>query len=346
MNNQPKSSTAPVLSSLLLRGGLALLILVAWFITAANGQDQSQPENSAASSSIHVKHVLGFEDVGRNAGGELSIHDNYLRFQRERRPAAQVTISSIKKISLGEDDKQVGGVPMMLGKAAVPYGGGRIVSLFSHKKYDTLTIEYLDSTGGFHGAIFRLAKGQGEILRNHLIAHGAQVTPSGDPAPMPNTPGEFLEAGEPWSVQVGTVDPGDTGLDPCFSDAIYENLLRDLSKSKQFKDVFRSGDRNANDVSRVLVMKILVEKYSRGSETKRAVTTIAGATKLKVHIQLLTRNGHVVLDHTVDGNVRFLGDNLGATNKVAHNTVKTLKGSTFSESAPLSDKPAQGGGTS
>jgi hypothetical protein len=29
---------------------------------------------------------------------------------------------------------------MMLGKAAVPYGGGRVVSLFSHKKYDSLTI--------------------------------------------------------------------------------------------------------------------------------------------------------------------------------------------------------------
>jgi len=54
---------------------------------------------------------------------------------------------------------------MMLGKAAVPFEGGRVVSLFSHKKYDSLTVEYLDSNGGFHGAIFRLSKGQGQTFK-------------------------------------------------------------------------------------------------------------------------------------------------------------------------------------
>lgn len=126
-------------------------------------------------------------------------------------------------------------------------------------------------------------------------------------------------------MQVDRIDPGATTLDPSFSDAIYENMLKELPKSKQFKRVFRSGDRNANDASAVLVLKTLVEKYSPGSETKRAVTTVAGATKLKVHIQLLTRDGHVVLEHVVAGNVRFLGDNLRATNNVAHNAEKILK---------------------
>ena len=50
-----------------------------------------------------------------------------------------------------------------------------------------------------------------------------------------------------WSVQVARVDPGATTLDPCFSDAIYEHLLRELRNSKQFTTVFRSGERNANE---------------------------------------------------------------------------------------------------
>jgi hypothetical protein len=203
-----------------------------------------------------------------------------------------------------------------------------VVSLFSHKKYDSLTIEYLDSNGGFHGAIFRLARGQGEAFRNMLIAHGAQISRSEDPAPAQNAP-EEPQDGQKRSVQVDRVDPGDTTVDPCFSDAIYENLLRQLSKSKQFKDVFRSGDQNANDVSGVLVLKTLVEKYSPGSETRRAVTTVTGATKLKVHIQLVTRNGRVVLDRAVEGKVRFIGDNLRATSKVANNTAKILRRSTL-----------------
>jgi hypothetical protein len=288
---------------------------------------QSQPENLIVSAPIHVRHILGFEDVRRNVRGELSIQGGDLRFQRDNAPAAQVSITSIQNISLGGQDKQVGGVPMMLGKAALPYGGGRVVSLFSHKKYDSLTIEYLDSSGGFHGAIFRLAKGQGEVFKRALIAQGAHIRQSETPASLQSTSEEFHE-GQTWSVQVDRVDPGDTTVDPCFSDAIYENLLQKLSKSKEFKHIFRSGDRNAN-VSGVLVLKTLVEKYSPGSETRRAVTTVIGATKLKVHIQLVTRDGRVVLERAVKGEVRFIGDNLRATNKVANNTVKILKRTTL-----------------
>jgi len=67
---------------------------------------------------------------------------------------------------------QVGGVPMKMGKIAAPYGGGRVVSLFAHKKYDTLTLEYVDGNGGVHGAIFLVGKGQGELVRDELVARG------------------------------------------------------------------------------------------------------------------------------------------------------------------------------
>jgi hypothetical protein len=331
MNRQLESFTTRVLTSSLLRGGLGLVILLAWIAGIANGQ--SQVETTTTSSSIHVKHVLGFTGVRRNANGELSIQGDNLGFEQNGKPAAQVSIASIHNISLGEEDNQVGGTPMMLGKTAVPFGGGRVVSLFSHKKYDSLTIEYLDSLGGFHGSIFQLAKGKGQAFKNDLIAHGANVTPSEDPISMQSKPEESVKAGQLWSVLVDRVDPGETTLDPCFSDAIYENLLNELAKSKQFEHVFRSGDLNAHDASEVLVLKTTVEKYSPGSETKRAVTTVAGATKLKVHMQLIPGNGHTLWEHTVDGNVRFLGDNLKATYKVAHNTAKTLKRSPLPQPA-------------
>jgi hypothetical protein len=326
MNHRNETSTDGIRTSLLVRGGLALLVLLALLIASAHGQSQS--ENASATISVHVTHVLGFEGVRRNASGDLSIQDNDLRFQRNGNPATQVSVTSIRNISLGEQDKQVGGVPMMLGKAALPYSGGRVVSLFSHKKYDSLTIEYRDNSGGLHGAIFRLAKGQAETFKTALIAHGAHITGSEDPAPVQSTREEPMAA-QKWNVQVERVDPGATTLDPSFSDAIYENLLRELPKSKQFKDVFRSGDRNANDVSGVLVLKTLVERYSPGSETRRAVTTITGATKVKVHIQLLTRDGQVLLERSIGGNVRFMGENLSATNKVATHTRKALKQSSF-----------------
>ena len=98
-----------------------------------------------------------------------------------------------------------------------------------------------------------------------------------------------------------------------FQVAIYENLLEELNKTKQFKQVFRDGDRKANEVPNLLVLKTTVEKYTPGNETRRAVTTVSGATKLTVRSQILTREGKIVLERTVNGDVRFFGSNLRAT---------------------------------
>jgi len=128
-----------------------------------------------------------------------------------------------------------------------------------------------------------------------------------------------------WSVQVDRVDPGDVDLEPSFRIAIYESLLDELNKTKRFKQVFRDGDRSASEVSDLLILKTTVQKYTAGSETRRAVTTISGATKLTVGSQLVTRDGQVILERNFDGNVRFMGNNLRATHNLAHNVAKTIK---------------------
>jgi hypothetical protein len=127
-----------------------------------------------------------------------------------------------------------------------------------------------------------------------------------------------------WSVQVAKVDPGDVNIEPAFRVAIYENLLVELAKTMQFKQVFRLGDRNSSGPE-VLVLKTTVQKYTPGSETRRAVTTVGGATKLNVRSELSTREGKVVVERIVNGNVRFFGGNLRATHNLAHNIAGALK---------------------
>jgi hypothetical protein len=128
-----------------------------------------------------------------------------------------------------------------------------------------------------------------------------------------------------WSVQVDRVNAGDQELAYSFQVAIYENLLEELNKTKQFKQVFRDGDRKANEVPNLLVLKTTVEKYTPGSETRRAVTTVSGATKLTVRSQIVTRAGKIVLERTVNGDVRFFGSNLRATHNLARNIAKAIK---------------------
>ena len=149
------------------------------------------------------------------------------------------------------------------------------------------------------------------------------------------------ETGTPatrWSVQVDQVEPGDVDLAESFRIAIYENLLDELKKTKQFQQVFREGNRSISEVPNLLVLKTTVEKYTPGSETRRAVTTVSGATKLTVQSELMTPEGRIVLERTVDGDVRFFGSNLRATHNLACNIAKTIKESSwpvYPESAAL-----------
>jgi len=135
----------------------------------------------------------------------------------------------------------------------------------------------------------------------------------------------------PWSIQVAQVDSVDVNLDPVFRVAIYENLMAELSKSRAFKAVYRSGDRSADGEKDLLILKVTVRKFQAGSETKRAVTTVAGATKITADFRLETNAGQSVKEDVVHGNVRFVGSNMKATRNLAHGVATKIKASKLPE---------------
>jgi hypothetical protein len=173
-------------------GGRARISLWALLLCSGIGalaQSTAPPLNASAPFSIRATHVLGLPNTKNNCNGTLSIQGDALQFQQSGKPGAEVNIASVRALFLGEESKQVGGLPVKLGKAAAPYGGGRVVSLFAHKTYDTLTLEYVDSDGGVHGAIFEVTKGQGELVRNELVARGVSSS-SGEDQPTKQSTSE------------------------------------------------------------------------------------------------------------------------------------------------------------
>ena len=153
---------------------LLIAVFALWLCVsmAALAQNTAPTLKANAPFSIQTTHVLGLPNAKNNSNGTLSTHDNVLQFQQSGQTVAQIDIASVRDVFLGEESKQVGGLPMKIGKAAAPYGGGRLVSLFAHKQYDTLTLEYVDGDGGVHGVIFLVTKGQGELVTNELVARG------------------------------------------------------------------------------------------------------------------------------------------------------------------------------
>jgi hypothetical protein len=166
---------------------LTFLTFLVCYQEALIAQQHPPAESKAPASRLHLTHILGFEGMSKNANGDLSIGDGYLRFQKSENSFDQIPVDSIRDVSFGQQDRQVGGIPMMLAKTAAPSGGGRVISLFSHKKYDTITLQYLDPNGGLHGAIFQLRKGEEEVLRSELETAGAHITRLEDETPKGST---------------------------------------------------------------------------------------------------------------------------------------------------------------
>ena len=155
---------------------LRCLVPASCFAAGLIAQDFDQTKTASASRVLSARAVIGLEGVANNSMGELSIQDDAVVFSPREGSTVRVPLRAIQGAFLSQEDKQVGGTPMALGRAATPFGGGRVIGLLAHKKYDFVTLEYFDANGGFHGTIYQLDKGQGQVLANELGAKSVHVT--------------------------------------------------------------------------------------------------------------------------------------------------------------------------
>ena len=172
-----------------LAGLLVSAIGVVLVATAASvfSQQAATSQASQTTSVPHVKCVVGLENIKPNAKGTLSLTPSGLEFSTGKNKA-DISTASIQDIFTGQESRQdVSGPAGTLAKAGIPYGGGRIVSLFSHN-VEVLTVEYVDSNGAFHGTVFVLSPGKATELKNKLVAQGAKVSNHVQPPPQEQKP--------------------------------------------------------------------------------------------------------------------------------------------------------------
>ena len=171
------------------------------------------------------------------------------------------------------------------------------------------------------------------------------------PAARAESPAERKNRGsQQWSLRVDKVDTGDVSLDPSFESALHKNLLRELAKTKRFKQVLLGSGRNATEVTDLLILKIAVQEFPPSSVTPRSTladagllgvvaelflrfcgrTALGGGSKLNARVQLYTREGQLILDNVVEVDV---GDNSRVTHDLAQNVAVTLERSTLPDPA-------------
>ena len=110
-----------------------------------------------------------------------------------------------------------------------------------------------------------------------------------------------------------------------FRIAAYEHVIEQLKKLKKFENVYREGDRDADNSPDLVILKMVPSAYKAGSQKEREVTTVKGATSIKFNVQFTKKDGTVLLDKEVEGKVRFFGENLAATKDLAKKVAGVVK---------------------
>ena len=131
------------------------------------GQTQSAP---AAAEAVQVTGLTGIKE---NTKGTVTV-ENTLTFATSK-SSCDVSAASIQDVVTGNDSQRVIRGAMGTLTMLAPYGAGRATSLLRNK-IDTFTIQYRDSNGGVHGAVFTMAVGNAELIKESLLAQGAHTS--------------------------------------------------------------------------------------------------------------------------------------------------------------------------
>jgi hypothetical protein len=130
------------------------------------------------------------------------------------------------------------------------------------------------------------------------------------------------------AIQIAMVEAGGVQIPAEFRFAVYERLVDRVRASGAFQKVYRAGDRAADGVKDLVTLHTSVDLFKEGSQTKRELTSVAGATQVEVTATVTARDGQTLMAQKIIGRVRYFGENLGVTNDVAKRITK-LVGETF-----------------
>jgi hypothetical protein len=127
------------------------------------------------------------------------------------------------------------------------------------------------------------------------------------------------------AIQVDMIHSDEIKLPAEFQVSMYEDLIRQLQKKSGIAHIYREGDRNAASSPDLVILRSNVTGFKEGSQRKREVTTVTGATSIKIHCVFSDKEGKTLLEADVTGKVRFFGGNLRATYDFAKATTKIAR---------------------
>jgi len=292
------------------------LLLLSLPLFAATPQITPPTQAADTWQSTSVQHAYGLPDTKKNSKGTLTVNHDALTFVTKA-STFSLPHREIVAVSTGNQRVELWGMKGRLLRMAIPDGGGIAAAGFMHHRVDMLTVEFNDSRGGYHGAVFYLPANEAEHALQSFaqMATGAREHPTGACHAGPVNPESVLVSAPTWDQ---------TEVPAAYRALIYEHLIDRLQKVKGIGHVYRDGEIDAEPGCPQYTVQIAIAGYNAGSQVKRAVMgpigMFVGTTNMKFDVTFSDATGALSTQEQVKATVRGEAE---STN-IADNVAKTI----------------------
>ncbi|MFL6428968.1 MAG: hypothetical protein ACJ71S_12040 [Acidobacteriaceae bacterium] len=269
-------------------------------------------------TSREVQHVYGLPDVKPKERGSLAIYASGLSFAGKT-GSAMIPRQSVIAVSAGNQRVELWGMKGRLLRMAIPNGGGLAAAAFMHHRVGMLTVEFSDSRGGYHGAVFFLPANEAE----HAFQSFSQM-----PVVPRELPANTCQDGfvNPQSILVAAPSWDQAEVPASYRALVYEHLLDRLRQVKGAGYVYRDGANNSPQGCAQYTMQFSIRGFKQGSQVKRAmmgpIGFFAGTTQMTFDTSITDASGKVNMQEQVKATVRGESESTNVAANVANKIAK------------------------
>ncbi|HWW96838.1 MAG TPA: hypothetical protein VNY74_04040 [Edaphobacter sp.] len=268
--------------------------------------------------STSVQHAYGLPDTKKNAKGTLIVNPDGLTFTTKSSSSA-LPHRSIVAVSAGNQRVELWGMKGRLLRMAIPDGGGIAAAGVMHHRVDMLTVEFNDSRGGYHGAVFYLPANEAE----RALQSFAQMPPVSREAVNTVCQGGPVK---PGSVLVSAPTWDQVEVPAAYRALVYEHLIDRLQHVQGIGHVYRDGESNTETGCPQYTVHIAIAGFAQGSQVKRAVMgpvgMFVGTTQMTFDAAFTDASGRWNTHEQVKATVRGESESINVADSVAKTIAK------------------------
>lgn len=287
---------------------------------SAPTQEHSTTVDTSSWQSENAKHVFGFPEIKPNKKGVLVLSADALTFTGKSENTF-IDRKAITAVSAGYERVELWGWPGRILRSRIPYSGGMAAAAVMHHRIDMLTVEFRDTRGLDHSAVFFLPAQEAE----RALQSFALPTPLSKKSSIAVCGAASVDA---KSVLVARPDWEQAEVPAAYQSLVYEHVIDRLRRTKGAGRIYREGEDAITpaDGCPQYTVRMSIKAFKEGSSVKRAMLGPAGnfigTTQMKFDVRLSDSSGS--LDHTkeIKATMRRESESTNVADKVAKSIAK------------------------